>query len=92
MTIKSTILASLFAIGVSAPLALATQASAAPDRGNNMMMGGRHTDIYHDHGHRPPPQAEHRSHQPKGHFRWRAGAWSWSRDHWAWAPGIWIRF
>ncbi len=93
MTLKTKILAGLFALSIAAPLGLATPASAAPGHGNNIMMrGGGHPDAFHDHGHRPPQRVEHRPRQPHGHYRWRTGQWNWSRDHWVWAPGIWIRF
>lgn len=92
MSIKTKLGALAAALTIAAPLALITPAQAAPHGGGMMMMGGGHHDAMHDRGHRPPNRNESRPHQPRGHYRWRAGQWNWSRDHWIWAPGIWIRF
>ena len=69
------------ALGMAAPVVMSSSpASAAP-----------HMDAMHDHGHRPPPRAEHRPPQPHGNYRWRAGSYAWQGDHWGWTPGIWIK-
>ncbi|HXC56031.1 MAG TPA: hypothetical protein VNU97_12110 [Rhizomicrobium sp.] len=94
MTIKTTFFAAALALSLAA--ALGAPADAAPVGGGTMMGGMHnnmgHADIFHDRSHRPPARSEVRPHQPRGHYRWRAGAWSWNSDHWDWAPGLWVRF
>lgn len=91
MTIKSKLAGVLFAaLTIAAPIALSTAADAAP-RGATMTVA-YHVDPMRDRHHRPPLRVEHRPMQPRGHFHWRAGTWSWHRDHWIWMPGAWIKF
>jgi len=92
MTIKSKLVAGLLAIGLAAPLALATPASAAP-RHDDAMRGNHQVDAFHDRNHRPPMRTEHRPAMPRhGHYRWRDGSWAWRNGAWTWAPGLWIKF
>ncbi|HJW40478.1 MAG TPA: hypothetical protein VJ476_04515 [Rhizomicrobium sp.] len=87
MTVKTTLLATAFALAL--PLALSTSPAAADPHDNTMM--ATHHDMYHDHGHRPPMRDEHRPAMPHGgHYHWRDGAWNWQGGAWVWAPGIWI--
>ncbi|MEJ0042715.1 MAG: hypothetical protein WDM81_11100 [Rhizomicrobium sp.] len=88
MMIKTKLFATALALSLAAPLALAP-AEAAPHGGG--MMSGHH-DAFHDRNHRPANRLERRTPQPRGHYRWRAGAWNWRNGAWIWAPGIWIRF